>query len=197
MRPNLASLVGSRICHDLISPIGAIGNGLELLALTDGDPGAEMELIADSVQNASARIRFYRIAYGAASADQLLGSADILPVISVLARGGRFTYFWQVAEPRPRREVRCALLLLQCFEAAMPVGGDIHVSVIDNRWVLSAESLRFTIDPGLWDSLANGGDASYVYSPAQVQFALLPDMLHEAERDLQIKMSSDRIVASF
>ncbi|ARU00755.1 histidine phosphotransferase family protein [Yoonia vestfoldensis] len=197
MRPNLASLVGSRICHDLISPIGAIGNGLELLALTDGDPGAEMELIADSVQNASARIRFYRIAYGAASADQLLGSADILPVISVLARGGRFTYFWQVAEPRPRREVRCALLLLQCFEAAMPVGGDIHVSVIDNRWVLSAESLRFTIDPGLWDSLANGGDASYVYSAAQVQFALLPDMLHEAERDVQIKMSSDRIVASF
>lgn len=197
MRPNLASLVGSRICHDLISPIGAIGNGLELLALTDGDPGAELELIADSVQNASARIRFYRIAYGAASADQLLGSADILPVISVLARGGRFTYFWQVAEPRPRREVRCALLLLQCFEAAMPIGGDIHVSVIDNRWVLSAESLRFTIDPGLWDSLASGGDASCVYSAAQVQFALLPDMLQEAERDLQIKMSSDRIVASF
>ena len=62
MQPDLAALVGSRICHDLISPIGAIGNGVELLALTDGDTGAEMELISESVQNASARIRYLRIA---------------------------------------------------------------------------------------------------------------------------------------
>ncbi|MBR2572876.1 MAG: histidine phosphotransferase [Loktanella sp.] len=196
MRPDLATLVGSRICHDLISPIGAIGNGLELLALTDGDPGAEMALIADSVQNANARIRFYRIAYGAASMEQVLGSAEVLSFISVLARGGRFTNFWQVAEDRPRREVRCALLLLQCFEAAMPVGGDIHVSVIDGRWVLSAECLRFKIDPSLWDRLATG-DSTFAYSAAQVQFALLPCMLQEAGRALKIKMSSDRIVVSF
>jgi histidine phosphotransferase ChpT len=196
MRPDLATLVGSRICHDLISPIRAIGNGLELLALTDGNPGAEMNLIADSVQNANARIRFYRIAYGAASTEQMLGSADVLSFISVLARGGRFTYFWQVAEDRPRREVRCALLLLQCFEAAMPVGGDIHVSVIDGRWVLSAECLRFNIDPCLWDRLATG-DTAFTYSAAQVQFALLPCMLQEAGRALKVKMSSDRIVVSF
>jgi histidine phosphotransferase ChpT len=196
MRHDLATLVGSRICHDLISPIGAIGNGLELLALTDGSPGAEMALIADSVQNANARIRFYRIAYGAAGTEQMLGSADVLSFISVLARGGRFTYFWQVAEDRPRREVRCALLLLQCFEAAMPVGGDIHVSVIDGRWVLSAECLRFNIDPCLWDRLATG-DSAFAYSAAQVQFALLPCMLQEAGRALKIKMSSDRIVVSF
>lgn len=196
MQPDLATLVGSRICHDLISPIGAIGNGLELLSLTDGDQAAEMDLISDSVQSANARIRFYRIAYGAASADQMLSSAEVLSFISVLARGGRFTYFWQVAEDRPRREVRCALLLLQCFEAAMPVGGDIHVRFIDDRWMLSAESLRFKIDPCLWDRLANG-DTSFPYSAAQVQFALLPGLLAEAGRSLKIKMSSDRIVVTF
>ncbi|WP_019953621.1 histidine phosphotransferase family protein [Yoonia vestfoldensis] len=196
MQPDLATLVGSRICHDLISPIGAIGNGLELLSLTDGDQGAEMDLISDSVQNANARIRFYRIAYGAASADQMLNSTEVLSFISVLARGGRFTYFWQVAEDRPRREVRCALLLLQCFEAAMPVGGDIHVQFIDERWVLSAESLRFKIEPDLWDRLAEG-DTAFAYSAAQVQFALLPGLLAEAGRSLKIKMSSDRIVVTF
>jgi histidine phosphotransferase ChpT len=196
MPPDLATLVGSRICHDLISPIGAIGNGLELLSLTDGDHGPEMELISDSVQNANARIRFYRIAYGAASAEQMLSSAEVLSFMSVLARGGRFTYFWQVAQNRPRREVRCALLLLQCFEAAMPVGGDIHVGFVDDRWVLSAESLRFKIDAPLWDQLGQAA-GNYPYSAAQVQFALLPGLLAEAGRKLQIKMSSDRIVARF
>lgn len=196
MQPDLATLVGSRICHDLISPIGAIGNGLELLSLTDGDTGAEMALISDSVQNANARIRFYRIAYGAASADQMLSSNEVLSFISVLARGGRFTYFWQVAEDRPRREVRCALLLLQCFEAAMPVGGDIHVRFVDNTWVISAESLRFKIDECLWHHLAEG-DRVQAYSAAQVQFALVPGVLTEAGRRLRIKMSQDRIVAQF
>ncbi|MEO0403208.1 MAG: histidine phosphotransferase, partial [Pseudomonadota bacterium] len=63
---NLAALIGSRICHDLISPIGAINNGLELLGMSDQRDGPEIDLISESVENASARIRFFRIAYGAA-----------------------------------------------------------------------------------------------------------------------------------
>ena len=63
---NLASLIGSRICHDLISPIGAICNGLELMQL-DGRPiSPEMTLISESVNHANARIRFLRVAFGMA-----------------------------------------------------------------------------------------------------------------------------------
>lgn len=196
MHLDLATLVGSRICHDLISPIGAIGNGLELLSLTDGDKGPEMDLINDSVQNANARIRFYRIAYGAASADQMLSKSEILSIITILARNGRFTYFWQVDQERPRREIRCALLLLQCFDAAMPVGGDIHVSLNDDHWVLSAESHRFNINPDLWDQIGQPTNG-YPYSAAQVQFALLPGFLAEADRQLQVSISADKIIARF
>ena len=57
----LAALIGSRICHDLVSPIGAIGNGVELLAMA-GAAGPEVRLIAESVAAANARIRFFRIA---------------------------------------------------------------------------------------------------------------------------------------
>ena len=65
---DLAALISSRICHDLISPIGAINNGLELLGMSGQSLDTpEMSLINESVQNASARIRFFRIAYGAAS----------------------------------------------------------------------------------------------------------------------------------
>lgn len=58
---DLPALIGSRICHDLISPIGAINNGLELLNMagTGAAPGPELELIGQSVESASARIRFF------------------------------------------------------------------------------------------------------------------------------------------
>ncbi len=69
-KPDLAALVGSRICHDLISPIGAIGNGVELVLLDAAVGGPEVTLIADSVSHANARIRFFRIAFGATGADQ-------------------------------------------------------------------------------------------------------------------------------
>ncbi|MEL6919947.1 MAG: histidine phosphotransferase family protein, partial [Pseudomonadota bacterium] len=62
---DLAALLCSRVCHDVIGPVGAINNGLELLAEMEGDPGA-MELIAASANNASARLQFSRIAFGAA-----------------------------------------------------------------------------------------------------------------------------------
>jgi histidine phosphotransferase ChpT len=71
-RTDLTALVGSRICHDLVSPLGAIGNGVELLGLTGIAPSPEMALIVESVENANARLRFFRIAYGAAGTDQRL-----------------------------------------------------------------------------------------------------------------------------
>ena len=71
-KPDLAALIASRICHDLISPIGAIGNGVELLAMEPGGPRPEMALISESVANANARIRFFRICFGQASSDQLV-----------------------------------------------------------------------------------------------------------------------------
>ena len=54
-KTDLAALLGSRICHDLISPIGAIGNGLELLMMDPGTHGPEMSLISESVGHANAR----------------------------------------------------------------------------------------------------------------------------------------------
>ena len=73
---SLAKLIASRICHDLISPVGAIANGMELVALTGADITPEFELISDSVAGANARIKFYRIALGMSSADQKLGRSE-------------------------------------------------------------------------------------------------------------------------
>ena len=194
--PDLAALVGSRICHDLISPIGAIGNGMELLSLADGDTSAEMDLISDSVDNANARIRYFRIAYGAASNDQFCGRGEILSILSVTAKGGRFTYVWQPEGDQPRGQVRCAFLAMQCLETALPVGGDIHISLDGDHWVLTGEGRRVMADPALWSTLTDPCK-DFRHSPAQVQFALLPDVLAQLHRSLSVKIAEDRVTIRF
>ena len=69
------ALLGSRICHDLISPLGAIGNGVELLSLSGVRAESELSLIARSVESANTKIRFFRIAFGATTADQLVSAS--------------------------------------------------------------------------------------------------------------------------
>lgn len=80
-KPDLTALLGSRICHDLISPIGAIGNGLELLMMDGSSTSPEMVLISESVAHADARIRFFRVAYGMAQADHRIGKAEVQSVL--------------------------------------------------------------------------------------------------------------------
>lgn len=195
-RDDLTALVGSRICHDLISPLGAIGNGVELLAMSGIAQSPEMALIAESVDNANAKIRFFRVAYGGATEDQMISRSEITSTLTAVARGGRMSYFWQAEGDQPRREVRIGFLLLQCFESAMPRGGDITVRRVDAGWELIAESSGFRLDQPLWDSLTNPRLRVNI-NPAQVQFALLPDVLTEAKRVLALKISPDRITARF
>lgn len=196
MNSHIAALVGSRICHDLISPIGAIGNGVELLSLTDGDTTTEMALINDSVENANARIRYFRIAYGASSPDQSVSRNEILSILGAIARGGRFTYFWRVEGEQLRNDVRAAFLMMQCFETALPLGGDINVTAKGKSWSLHATSDRLNIDEDLWAGLADPAK-SYPHSPAQVQFALLPEVLQVAGRKLSLTTTGNSITATF
>lgn len=191
----LAALIGSRICHDLISPIGAIGNGLELLQMTIGD-SPEMELIADSVTNAQARIKFFRVAYGAASKDQVLGAAEIREVLTDLAKGGRVNFDWQVTGDVPRTEVRMVFLALQCFESAMPYGGTVVVGQDGAQWVIEASSGKFRIEPDLWGNLSLTQPITDL-APAQLQFALLPVLLADVGRRLTARMSDAEVTLKF
>lgn len=195
-RADLTTLVGSRICHDLISPLGAIGNGVELLELSGMPRTPEMALIAESVENAHARIRFFRIAYGAASAEQRITRAEITSTLAAAARGGRLSYFWEPEGEQSRRAVRAVFLLLQCCETGMTHGGDIHVRLVGERWEIKAEAARLQIDEDLWTALITPR-ARINVDAARVQFALLPEVLVEMGRSLAIKLTPDSITARF
>jgi len=192
---NLAALIGSRICHDLINPIGAINNGLELLDMAGGSSGPELELISDSVENAAARIRFFRIAYGAPSA-QLLGQPEIAAVLRDISAASRITFEWAPSEAQERTLVRLAFLAMQCCETAMPYGGTVRAEVVDQAWIVTGRTDTATPDAALWQALGDG-TAEAPVAPATVQFALLPELVKQAGRSLTAQWSEDELSLRF
>lgn len=196
MELDLSALLGSRICHDLISPLGAIANGVELLLMTGAAASPEVALIAESVANANARIRFFRVAYGMASAEQRMGRPEILSVLTDVTTGTRLSFDWQVAGDVPRIEVKLAYLALQCCETAMPYGGKIMFTRDGTRWRIKATAAKFKVDPDLWAALKQMAVLADL-SSAQLQFALLVQLLHQQGRKLALDMSATDIVIGF
>ncbi len=190
------SLLGSRICHDLISPLGAIGNGVELLSLSGMVAGPEMALISESVENANARIRFFRVAYGAAGPGQSLGRAEIAEILAGLGRGGRTTILWQVEGAVSRSEAKLAFLCLQCLESALPWGGRISVGQTAEGWSISAEAGKIRDIEGLWQVFSTG-EVPADLAASDIQFALAPLWASETGLKLGREQSEGRIVLSF
>lgn len=189
----LAALIGSRICHDLISPIGAINNGLELLAMTgQTSAGPEITLIQDSCRNANARIRFFRIAYGLASTEQRTSSAEIRNVLADSTEGGRLTISWNLNSDVPRDKAQLAFLAIQCMEAALPAGGEIQIDLSAGRWKLRAKSARLRYDEALWNGLrTNALDDRR--NPSFVQFNLLQICTAAKSRSIDISHQNDTL----
>ncbi len=130
---DLAALLCSRVCHDVISPVGAIVNGLEVL---DGEDDAEMreiamELIKKSAASASARLQFCRLAFGAAgSLTAAIDTGDAETAARSLIATERTSMRWDA--PRrlaPKNAVKLLLNLCLVAATATPRGGVITVDM--------------------------------------------------------------------
>lgn len=180
----LHELIGSRICHDLISPLGAISNGLELIGLTGAQPGPEMQLVTESVENANARIRFFRIAFGMASSEHLVAATEARAILDGYSAGGRVTVHWTISADQSRILTKLAFLLVQCLETAMPRGGTIDVAETSGEWSVTCRADKLNIDPDLWQSLATPGGPLQARAD-KVQFVLAPIVAKEAGKTLR------------
>jgi histidine phosphotransferase ChpT len=195
-RPDLAALLGSRICHDLISPIGAIGNGVELMMMEGSTHGPEIALISESVASANARIRFFRVAYGVSSGDQRVGRPEVIGILQDISQGARVTIDWQVATDILRRELKLAFLGMQCLETALAFGGRIAVQNEGAKWTMTAHAPRMKIMPEVWEALSNSS-ISVEITPSLVQFALFPEELTRQTRRLTVEIRETEIKLSF
>jgi histidine phosphotransferase ChpT len=193
----LAALLGSRICHDLVSPIGAISNGVELLQMSgSAGGGPELELIHESVDNANARIRFFRIAFGMAGEDQRVSLNEVQSILGDLTRGTSTTVSWDSNTDLARIDVKLVFLLIQCMETALPWGGTIRVEQQGATWRVIGASDRLRDMEGLWATLENPA-SDYEVSAAEVQFLLFPTLLEPLGRHLSLRRSPSEVVAEF
>ncbi|PIE12495.1 MAG: histidine phosphotransferase [Rhodobacterales bacterium] len=193
---SLAALVGSRICHDLISPVGAINNGLELLQMSAPDDSPELDLIAQSVNSANARVRLFRVAFGVASVAQKLGAPEVAGILSGVYDDARHDVRYDATGDVPRAEVQAAFLAVLCCETALPVGGTITVREESGTWSITAAGGRVDWDPALWGPLSSGR-APDAPSPSQVQFAMLPICLDDLHRRIDVQHDAETLTLRF
>ena len=135
----------SRVCHDLINPVGAIGNGLEVLAdptqaaMADG----AQELIANSAKHARAKLEFARLAYGASStAGTDFDTRECERVARILFEIEKADLDWQVPLILlPKHKAKLLMNMLLIAAMSVPRGGVVKVEV-DGRG--GQEMFRFT-----------------------------------------------------
>lgn len=195
-KSDLHGLIGSRICHDLISPLGAIGNGVELLTMSGITDMPEIALISESIENANARIRFFRIAFGSASEGARIGIAELKSILQDLYRGNRISVDWHVSEDVSRQSAKLVCLVILCLESALPYGGRISISRTGDRWHVTGSADRLKFDPALWDQI-DSQSAPNDIAPSEVQFAMIGPTAREQGKLLQVQRSNESIAISF
>ena len=129
---DLAALLCTRLCHDLVGPVGALGNGVELLEDEDGADMREqaLALLATSAQQASRRLRFFRLAFGALKwGDEPMDEGEARAIAAGMLEGGRTALDWPSGRLVGLTQGRGRLLLNLLLVAAecLPSGGEIRV----------------------------------------------------------------------
>ncbi|MGB8363012.1 MAG: histidine phosphotransferase family protein [Rhizomicrobium sp.] len=126
-----AALLVSRVCHDLVSPVGAVVNGLEVLEdERDATMRADaLKLVVSSAEQATARLQFARIAFGAAgSAGAELDLTEVGRMVCGLVQGSKVTVDWQAAALNWPKDWAKLLMNATLLAAdSLPRGGNVRV----------------------------------------------------------------------
>jgi len=159
---DFASLLCSRLCHDLLSPVAALSNGLELLA-EETEPEMRqqcLDLLADSCRATVNKLKFFRLAFGAAGGfGELVDSSEGREAIEGLfAANSRLTTGWMVSEPRLSKPAMKILLNLALIGGdALIRGGRLDIGVERRAGVIEivirATGDRLVLDSAIRESL--------------------------------------------
>src|SRR5690606_20779093 len=159
---DLAALLCSRLCHDMLSPVGALNNGLELLR---GEKDPEMrkqciELLEQSAQTSAAKLKFFRLAFGAAGGyGQHVQTDEPRSLLEALVAGNeRIQLNWAVnADELPKPAVKVLLNLAAIGLDALPRGGtlDVGAEVRDGATEVAVRAAgpRIAFDPDIGRAL--------------------------------------------
>jgi histidine phosphotransferase ChpT len=162
---DLASLLCSRLCHDLMSPVGALNNGIELLA-DEQDPDMRekcLELLADSARASANKLKFFRLAFGAGGGfgEEVDTGEAQAALEGVFGAERRIELGWLIEGGKlPKGAVKLLLNVALLAGDALVRGGRLDVGAESNddtlELVIRAEGPRILLDPALRETLAKG-----------------------------------------
>jgi histidine phosphotransferase ChpT len=197
-----ASLLCSRLCHDLLSPVGALNNGIELLG-DESDPEMRarcLELLGESARASANKLKFFRLAFGAAGgfADEVDTREARVAIEGLFGGEGRIQLSWMVDEPTMSKSALKVLLNLVLLAGdalvrggRLDVGAEKHDGGLDI--VVRAEGSRIVLDPELKKALA-GDSAEDQIAPRAAAAWLVHCLVADGGGEVQVMESEDGIL---
>ena len=195
----LAAAVASRICHDLVSPVGAVVNGVDLVREMGGGEHSEaIGMIGQSAERASALLQLYRIAFGTADADaQGVARGTLAEHSAVLFAPPRMALDWVGREgpPLPRPEARLLCLLLLAARSVLGIRGAVVLRTgARSAMPLSLEVMTENLSSSaeMLSLLESVRDDDPI-SPRSVEFVLACDAARELGIRIEVTRGGGRV----
>ena len=198
---DLASLLCSRLCHDLLSPVGALNNGLELMA-DEQDPEMRercLELLAESAKASASKLKFFRLAFGAAGGfGDMIDTREAKAALDGLfGADKRVELGWIVEDDElPKGAVKLLLNLALIAGDALVRGGRLDVGAeLDGRLelVIRAEGPRILLDPALRETILNGSSGGAV-EPRAAGAWLAHELAAQAKGEIRLSDPADEVL---
>jgi histidine phosphotransferase ChpT len=197
---DLASLLCSRLCHDLMSPVGALNNGIELLA-DEQDPDMRdrcMDLLSESARATANKLKFFRLAFGAAGGfgDAVDTKETLMALEGVLGGERKIQLDWMVADEKLSKGATKLLLNLALIAVdALVRGGRLDIGVEKNSGVeiaIRAEGPRIALDDSIRETLLKGAECAVEARTAGAWLA--HSLAAEGGGEIQLNRPSDDVL---
>ena len=199
---DLASLLCSRLCHDLLSPVGALNNGLELMA-DEQDPEMRercLELLNESARASANKLKFFRLAFGAAGGfgDKIDTREARAALDGLFGADKRVELGWIVEDDElPKGAVKLLLNLALIAGDALVRGGRLDVGAERNdgklELVIRAEGPRILLDPSLRETILKGSSGGTV-QPRAAGAWLAHELADEARGQIRLSDPGDEVL---
>jgi histidine phosphotransferase ChpT len=197
-----ASLLCSRLCHDLLSPVGALNNGIELLT-DEHDPEMRarcLELLGESARASANKLKFFRLAFGAAGgfADEVDTREARVAIEGLFGGEGRIQIGWMVDDPTMSKSALKILLNLVLIAGdalvrggRLDIGAEKHGGGLDI--VIRAEGTRIVLDPELKNVLV-GETSEDAIAPRAAAAWLVHCLVREGGGEVQVMDGEEGIL---
>ncbi|MEM6538931.1 MAG: histidine phosphotransferase family protein [Pseudomonadota bacterium] len=155
----LTSLMSSKLCHDLVNPIGALASGLDVLEDSDDDKEMQEEALAllkSSADKATALLKFARVAYGLSGGlDTEVGYDEVRSLLDGLYAHTKATLDWQVqGASAPKTHAKALMIMVQTAAESVPRGGVVTVSGEAGRFRMTATGDRVLLNDAVGSALS-------------------------------------------